>query len=1310
MNIIARLALLLLLALATARARAASMAIDSLSGPVTAHEINTFIIFMQAQTPPQTPWGAAAGTTGDHNLWADGTGGRELEAMGEMYEVSTNLTVLNQMIRWADDCVSQRNDLLSTNLGGQRVMWTGLVDKVWCPNEPTSADAGYAGCENEDTEGHLAFCAKLILQSPGLWNVTVPDGNPYGYGVTYWRRATNYLGKCDEANDEYSLKWFIQPGTDLIQAPTNAAWGAENENVNAINRQMMFTSGFQRLAEAHELLGDQLARVAQYDAIAAAMVGQCLSGMIHFDPYLVNGQPVYDWGYYPTTDAPEATEIHAEYDIIGVYRAFNRSQYGLTLAPLVPFANTMVNVIYLGTNTFAGNVAGGSGVQSPIYSGWIWAADWNPAVYTVVAGAAYAHGWYSTSADIDAGILWMKNRRYQEFSVTPAPVSQIVEAGNGTTFSVAVAPLGGFTNVINLSLAGLPPGVTGNLSPSAVNSAVLNFASTNLTLSIVTSNSTPLGSYTVNIIGASGSVSHTNSVTVVVGSYSLSATPPIEAVSAGNSASYLVSLTTNTSFGGSVSFGVGGLPTGVVASFNPTSLNGAEDTTLNVTTATGTPAGIYALTILGTNGTMIVSTTVSLLVVGATPVWTGGGADINWSDAANWGGIALAPGDALIFNGTPRLTDNNDTAALTTYSNLVFSAGAGAFVLGGNPITLVGNLTNNSTNPQTIDLGFRFGGNVTFNGANGPLVIGDGLTNTLGQAGSTVLTLAGAGTLANLFNSTARPGGTNTITLTSGTASWTLVDNSASTAIIVPWAFNIQGGTFTFGGAGSAPNLTSTTVNGAPQDNQVGDLAGGVGTFNMANGTLTTDARLNTALVGDATGIVNQTGGTLTIGSQFQGANGSNPGEVSVVNLTGGTMNIGTVASPTAPFYVASRGGGTLTVSNSAVLNCGTLDVSRNAYGNTVGSVGVVNLNGGAVLCGKVGTATANAQTSVLNGSSATFNFNGGTLKINSGTTPFFQGSIVAPLIPIAAIVRSGGAFIDSNGKTNLFAEPLLHDSTLGSVPDGGLTKNGAGCLILVSNVSYTGNTTINAGTLALSNAVALSSSLVLAVAAGAVLDASGRSTGALALVGGQTLTGAGTVMGNVAATAGATLLLGAPRGTLAFANSLTLAGGSTTVMSIDKSVMPSNAVTQVAEGLIYGGTLIVTNLGVIPYSAGDSFKLFSAANYSGAFTNITPALPGLNLAWNTNDLGRGVLSVAAAPTSPPKFGVAMESGNRLVFGGSDGVANWPCVILTTTNLALPPSHWTRLATNMFDAQGGLVFTNAPNPDAPQNFYQLEMN
>ena len=134
------------LLIATVVARGASMAIDSLSGPVTQNEINSFISYMQSQSPPPTPWGALNGT--GHNAWADGTAGRELEAMGEMFEISSNMTILNQMVNWSDYCTSQRNDLMAATNGGQRVMWTGLIDKVWVPNwptDPTDDQSQYCG-------------------------------------------------------------------------------------------------------------------------------------------------------------------------------------------------------------------------------------------------------------------------------------------------------------------------------------------------------------------------------------------------------------------------------------------------------------------------------------------------------------------------------------------------------------------------------------------------------------------------------------------------------------------------------------------------------------------------------------------------------------------------------------------------------------------------------------------------------------------------------------------------------------------------------------------------------------------------------------------------------------------------------------------------------------------------------------------------------------------------------------------------------------------------------------------------------------
>lgn len=1268
-----------------------SLSISSLSGPVTASEINSFITYMQSQTPPPTPWGALNGT--GHNAWADGTGGRDLEAMGDMFIVSSNMTILNTMISWADSCASQRNDLMAATNGGQRVMWTGLVDKVWVPNWPTDStddQSQYCGCETEDVIGHMAFCARLILQTPAIWGQTVPDGNPYGYGATYFQRATNYLAKCDDANSEYFLKWFIQPGTSLIVAPTNAAWVALNENVNAINRQMMFTSGFQRLAEAHELLGDNPALAAEYNAIVQATVNLCLTGMVQFDPYTVNGQPVYDWGYYPTSDAPEATEIHAEYDMIGIWRAFNKPSYGITLAPLVPFANTMADVIYLGTNTFAGNVAGSGGTQSPIYSGWLWTADWNPQVYTIVAGAAYTNRWYTGSPDIDAAILFMKNRRYLEFSATPAPAAQLVQAGGAAPFTVAVAPMGGFSNTVSLAISGLPANTTANFSSSAVNCGAMNFSSSNVTLSVQTSASTPSGSYTLSIIGSSGAVAHTNTVTLVVGTYSISVNPTLQTVPPASSASYTVTASTDTGFSGAISFGLGGLPADCSAQFSPASLSGPGAVALNVIVSNNAPAGNYALTISGTNGAIVAQTMVTLQIVGAgTAVWNGGSTtDNNWSDVANWNGGGIAPNDTLVFGGNNRLNNTNDTAAGTGYSNVLFNASAGAFVLNGYSMTPGGGITNDSANAQTIKLGLNFAGNITLDGASNSLNVLGGVTNAAG-ASVTTLSLAGAGQLSDLWISANQPGGTNMVVLNDSAANWTIVHNTTSAGSPVPWAFEINAGTLNFGTASSAPGVSSITTHNQPKDFEIANNSGETATFNMVNGGLTMDSPLDTCAALNSIGNVSQTGGTLNINGApyyFQGANGGNTGEVSIVNISGGTMNMGTSTAPNGPFYVASRGNGSLTVSGSGALNCGTLDISRNAQGNTFGSVGVVNLNGGTLTVSRVGTATANQQAGPASDGinpSATFNFNGGILRAAASSTTFYQGSTAPPVIPVTSLVQSGGAIIDSSNFSITVLEPLQG----GVVPDGGLTKLGTGTLTLMEPNTYNGPTTVNAGTLALGASGSIANSDEIVIAGGAVFNVTALSS-PFSLGPGQMLsnsTSNATISGNFNAGSGTlslTYTAGAPS-LIISSGTLTLSAG--TGLTINNTGAPLGVGTYIiiAAG---GGTAA----GILPAS----YTVTGAGIAAGTTTSLT--------------ISGGALTLTVSAELPPRMTGISVNGTTLTISAMNGKPDGQFVLLGSTNVGLPLNQWTPILTNELDGSGDLrLVTNIINANIPFEFYIL---
>jgi autotransporter-associated beta strand protein len=250
---------------------------------------------------------------------------------------------------------------------------------------------------------------------------------------------------------------------------------------------------------------------------------------------------------------------------------------------------------------------------------------------------------------------------------------------------------------------------------------------------------------------------------------------------------------------------------------------------------------------------------VNIIVSGGPPIWNGGSATTsNWSDPGNWNGVTINSGDACSLT-ISRLSNVNDTAADTSYTDLNLLPRQSVRPER-SPITPV----ECHQHHQSADRFSDFSGNHTLNGGTGGLIIGGGVTNT---ANLSTVTLAGNGTLTNLLASTDVNTMTNIISVASN-ANWTLVNNPSSTPLTLPLQFDVVAGTFNFGSAVSAPTLTSTTVNGAPQDHRVGNTVG-VATFNMLGGTLTTVARLNTGTAANATG--NQVSGTFTIGNQFQG-------------------------------------------------------------------------------------------------------------------------------------------------------------------------------------------------------------------------------------------------------------------------------------------------------------------------------------------------------------------------------------------------------------------------------------------------------
>ena len=322
----------------------------------------------------------------------------------------------------------------------------------------------------------------------------------------------------------------------------------------------------------------------------------------------------------------------------------------------------------------------------------------------------------------------------------------------------------------------------------------------------------------------------------------------------------------------------------------------------------------------------------------------------------------------------------------------------------------------------------------------------------------------------------------------------------------------------------------------------------------------------------------------------------------------------------------------------------------------------------------------------------------------------------------------AGDITIDSAVVLNGVAHIIIGDHNLVytnviSGPGGLFLDYWNHAMVLSAANTYTGPTIINANgpqLLLTGNGSIAQSSLIFFGGSGPTvteLDATGRSDQTLTLASGQTLGGNGAVNGSLVVSFGATFspagtntvqtmdgpaTFANPVGTIAASSSVTLNG--TTVIKLDGS--GTNDVVQAGANITYGGTLNLANISGAPLAVGNTFQIFSAANYSGSFSSITPATPGAGLAWNTTQLSSGVISIVAGSSSP-LVNATRVSGGNLIFSGTGGTANSSFSVLTTTNLVTPLSSWTLLSTGHFDGSGAFNVTNAISSGAGQHFYTI---
>src|SRR5437016_5037670 len=184
-----------------------------------------------------------------------------------------------------------------------------------------------------------------------------------------------------------------------------------------------------------------------------------------------------------------------------------------------------------------------------------------------------------------------------DFSLSASPASVSVTQGGSTSSTITVNPVNGFTGSVSLSASGLPSGVTASFNPASTTGSS--------TLTLTASSTATTGTATVTITGTSGSLSHSTTISLTVNAaaapnFSLSASPASLTVKQGTSGTSTITVTPSNGFTGSVSLSASGLPSGVTASFNPSSTTGTS--TLTLTASTTATTGTTTVTVTGPSG------------------------------------------------------------------------------------------------------------------------------------------------------------------------------------------------------------------------------------------------------------------------------------------------------------------------------------------------------------------------------------------------------------------------------------------------------------------------------------------------------------------------------------------------------------------------------------------------------------------------------------------------------------------------------------------------------------------------------------
>lgn len=633
-----------------------------------------------------------------------------------------------------------------------------------------------------------------------------------------------------------------------------------------------------------------------------------------------------------------------------------------------------------------------------------------------------------------------------------------------------------------------------------------------------------------------------------------------------------------------------------------------------------------------------------------------------------WDGRITLTNDTLVkLDGNTTLA-LNDSVSISNFTLSLAGDGRSVGTLAG-PVTGAGWIVKSGGGTWSITSHQPLGGTHLYVDAG---------TLNLNGASATSTTWCGAGSVSNSSGTLAV---TNGARLACG-GDFNIADVTGSRGILhLANGSTLLPNTFYVGKWGNATGTvnqnggTVTNFDATPGDWRIGggnstnDHAA-FGRYNMDAGVFHTTANLQIGAYGDGEWL--QSGGVATVGAwpvvgRFTGSAGLLSVSNGVFNQTGSVQRL----------IIGEQGTGTLILANSGQVNlAGGLFIGQGAA-----SRGTVHLNGG----------TLSTPLLLSTGGVSMLNWNGGVVRATASSTNFIAGIDTATVL-------SGGAILDSNGQTVRVAQAF------GGI--GRFVKTGDGALTLAASNSFAGGILVSAGVLRVATPFATGTGTVTVTANG-TLGGTGRVAGAVVLAGvmdpgfsvgtlptgPQTWTDGSGYRFEIASAISAT---GSDRLAVSGAITVSATAGNPFMLRI---VTLSNGVA-----------------GKVPDFDNRTAYQWIVATASGGFSGFSTSAVMVDAGAFSNSLAGGTfalgivattnLVLAYSPPLPPaQTSMGMGALNGISIGGQ-GVAGLRYHLEGATNLA-SPAFWQPITNAAAGTNGLFVLPDTSATNLPVRFYRV---